>query len=748
MTRAKDISKIVTDANFGGTLDVTGDLTVDTNTLYVDSANNRVGVGTVSPSFGFEYVNSSPILQIKDSNSTGNAANPYVRMVDSADTFMGAVGFASAATGEFYVLNASANPISFYTNNTEAMRIDSSGNVGIGTSSPTASLEISGTDDANNLIVGHNNTDFAIYTDSTIGEIRLKAEDGSGSNFAKFMSFYTQPSGSAAEEQMRITSAGKVGINTTDPTGKLEINGSDNALFAMRTTGDTASQVMGTQYLNNSGAVTAQTFATGDSSSSSVFRIKAIGSIDLIGGDIGVTGAGPDLRIASDGNVGIGVSSPQELLHIKDGNIAVGNGTASNNAIIGRIGFSTDSSNSRFIGIESFRGGDAANADLRFHTFGGDGNNGERMRIDTAGNVGIGTSSPSTARLQVREDTNASDTLQVSSQLQFAGQYHDLAIGIDDFYAVGMRRQLTTSTPAYLNPRLDFFVQNHNTYLKGDRGVKMTILNDGNVGIGTSSPSSYNSSLNNLVIADAGDSGLTIVSGTSSEGSIAFADGTSGADAYRGWINYSHASNYMRMFTNGSERMRILSDGSNRTRVYIDADDPAQNSYFTVTGNNNAHVMITTSDTSTSGGAAVRFKVNAATVGQITCSASSTSYGTTSDYRLKENVTADWDATTRLKQLNPVRFNFIADADTTVDGFLAHEVQSVVPEAITGTHNEVEVWKDGEELPNGVSVGDNKLDDDGNTIPKYQGIDQSKIVPLLVKTIQELEARIVALETA
>ena len=49
MTRAKDISKIITDADFSGTLDVTGDLTVDTNTLYVDSANNRVGVGTARP---------------------------------------------------------------------------------------------------------------------------------------------------------------------------------------------------------------------------------------------------------------------------------------------------------------------------------------------------------------------------------------------------------------------------------------------------------------------------------------------------------------------------------------------------------------------------------------------------------------------------------------------------------------------------------------------------------------------------
>jgi ABC-type transport system substrate-binding protein len=135
-------------------------------------------------------------------------------------------------------------------------------------------------------------------------------------------------------------------------------------------------------------------------------------------------------------------------------------------------------------------------------------------------------------------------------------------------------------------------------------------------------------------------------------------------------------------------------------------------------------------------------------VGAIRTTGTATAYDTSSDYRLKENVTADWDATTRLKQLNPVRFNFIADADTTVDGFLAHEVQSVVPEAISGTHNEVEVWQDGEELPDGVSVGDNKLDEDGNTIPVYQGIDQSKLVPLLVKTIQELEARITTLENA
>ena len=120
----------------------------------------------------------------------------------------------------------------------------------------------------------------------------------------------------------------------------------------------------------------------------------------------------------------------------------------------------------------------------------------------------------------------------------------------------------------------------------------------------------------------------------------------------------------------------------------------------------------------------MRFQTGGSTVGYISVGTSSTSYVTSSDYRLKENVVYDWDATTRLKQLKPARFNFIADADTTVDGFLAHEAQAVVPECATGTHNEV--------------------DDEGAAV--MQGIDQSKLVPLLVKTIQELEARITALE--
>jgi hypothetical protein len=176
-------------------------------------------------------------------------------------------------------------------------------------------------------------------------------------------------------------------------------------------------------------------------------------------------------------------------------------------------------------------------------------------------------------------------------------------------------------------------------------------------------------------------------------------------------------------------------------------------------------------------------------IGGVNLSGTSTSYVTSSDYRLKTAVNYDWDATTRLKQLKPARFAWIADGDDAVpvDGFLAHEVSDIVPEAIRGTKD---AMRD-EEYEVSAATGDiytpaieAVLDEDGNevtpavaevihstdverpeelaegqqwrettaavmgtrSVPDYQGIDQSKLVPLLVKTIQELEARIAALE--
>jgi len=129
-----------------------------------------------------------------------------------------------------------------------------------------------------------------------------------------------------------------------------------------------------------------------------------------------------------------------------------------------------------------------------------------------------------------------------------------------------------------------------------------------------------------------------------------------------------------------------------------------------------------------------------------------------------------------LKKLKPARFNWIADKDNTVvDGFLAHEVSDIVPEAITGTKDDTQNIgtvkdKDDNVIDTNISEAQfaegkkETVDSDGNkkeslypsthTWEKtgsenvYQQIDQAKLVPLLVKTIQELEARITALESA
>ena len=134
-------------------------------------------------------------------------------------------------------------------------------------------------------------------------------------------------------------------------------------------------------------------------------------------------------------------------------------------------------------------------------------------------------------------------------------------------------------------------------------------------------------------------------------------------------------------------------------------------------------------------------------VGSISFNTSSTTFNTSSDYRLKENVSYDFDATSRLKKLKPARFNFIAEKDITVDGFLAHEVSDIVPEAVSGEKDAMTkevLYVEGEPIPDGKKVGDVK---EASQIDP-QGIDQAKLVPLLVKTVQELEARIKTLEDA
>ena len=182
--------------------------------------------------------------------------------------------------------------------------------------------------------------------------------------------------------------------------------------------------------------------------------------------------------------------------------------------------------------------------------------------------------------------------------------------------------------------------------------------------------------------------------------------------------NHSSNSKEIHMNTNNVQRMRIDANGF----VNIGGHTlPSSTPGMQIKGNGNL-IFCVRGDT----GEVLSFHANTSSkVGNIVANASSTTYNTSSDYRLKENVVNLSGAIDRVKQLLPKRFNFIVEPDTTVDGFLAHEAQTVVPEAITGTHNEV----------------------DDNNNPVYQGIDQSKLVPLLTAALQEAIAKIETLET-
>ena len=170
-----------------------------------------------------------------------------------------------------------------------------------------------------------------------------------------------------------------------------------------------------------------------------------------------------------------------------------------------------------------------------------------------------------------------------------------------------------------------------------------------------------------------------------------------------------------------TERMRISSGG----QLAINNDGTFRsNEKLTVKNSTDTSAMWCTSASGSINMLSMYRGSGQTFVGSVETTGSATQYASASDHRLKENVVDLTGAIDRLKTLSPRRFNFIAEPGTTLDGFIAHEV-TAVPEAVTGTHNAV--------------------DDDGN--PKYQGLDASKIVPLLTGALQEAIAKIETLET-
>jgi hypothetical protein len=240
-----------------------------------------------------------------------------------------------------------------------------------------------------------------------------------------------------------------------------------------------------------------------------------------------------------------------------------------------------------------------------------------------------------------------------------------------------------------------------------------------------------------IVVEGSGNSGIGILSGTGNNGHICFGDS---GDNDIGRLVYRHADNSMAIDCLAGEVARFMAYGLLIGRTsFVGGTGAVIQVNADIKSSGGGGLLTITASTGTAD--ACIFHNGNGEVGSITTASSATAYNTSSDYRLKENETAITDGIDRIKQLKPYRFNFKADADTNVDGFFAHEVSGIVPEAITGEKDATKTYTD----ENG--------DEQTRILP--QGIDQSKLVPLLTSALQEaitkietLEAKVTALENA
>ena len=431
-------------------------------------------------------------------------------------------------------------------------------------------------------------------------------------------------------ERLRIDSSGRLGIGTASGTRGLNVEGTGNAARA---------------FFNDSSNHKAVEFGA-DSNGSFQSTIGA--NPHLI-----YTNGTEKVRIGSDGKIGIGLDSPNCLLHIQDAAISgysSQSGTllavedtgdtsieiASGHNNTGSIFFGdTGSSNKGQVNYHHGTGGDM----MSFYT-----NGDEQLRITSDGKIGFNyAATPPSEDIMICTDGQASEAGVSLSHLSGGNRY-------------GLRLQTISGT----NAGITFSPLVNSSYNEGMRIQYSTALSSTKVGIGNVDPPYP------LTVQYAGNN-------DSNAAVSRFYQLTNNQGEDHACFLVRHAA-----ATSGQNGVGLLFQNTGGT-----------------------------------------------TVGKIDFGHSTTQYRTSSDYRLKENDVKITDGITRIKQLRPIRFNFIAEPDKTVDGFFAHEAAVAVPEAVSGTKDEV--------------------DSDNN--PIIQGLDHSKLVPLLTAALQEAVTKIEVLAT-
>jgi len=742
-----------------GEANITSDLIVDTDTLFVDASEDSVGIGLTNPS---DYTADELVISVPDGSGmtlvSGTTDAAYIEFKDSTGAIATNGGFIGYDHNTDTLTNFAQSKVSISILEAEvayftdtAFYVDKSttiddnltvdGNVGIGVTNPSDYYAT-----ANDLVVGGSSNHGITIATGTASTGALHFADGTSgaAEYAGYIAYQHSDNkmkfGINASDKLVIDSSGNVGINDTNPnTANLSIKG--------QSTGVSANYPM--------------LKLLGQNTSSDGLHITTTGSgNDYYAIKVATGGNSSAFNVTNAGNVGIGTTSPSSRLQVKDSQ------DSSFDSGIGII--RSASSQTGYINMVggAFNFNAPSGVPIRFRD-GGTTN----VTIDGSGNVGIGTDSPITAGglykgMQIKAGNGASLVLSNTSHNNY-------------IYTGGTTGELSIEASE------EFRVRTNGS-------ERMRIDSSGNVGIGTTNLTGANTILD------------LKKTGTNQGTNIRFKNdynenfyiGIAGGDTTGNGIIYNANDSDIVIYTGtgGPERMRITSGGN----VFIGNTSFASSSrvkMFEI----NPNCIATKSGTSDSTlQYHNEFHNPNGFVGSISTNGSATAFTTSSDYRLKENVVEMTGALDRVSQLKPSRFNFIADADKTVDGFLAHEVQEIVPEAITGekdamrteeyevspavyedvVHPAEEAVYETVEHP----AVEEELDDEGNIIveaveayteevlvteakeewtekvlvsekvmgtrevPDYQGIDQSKLVPLLVGAIQELKAEIESLK--
>ena len=496
-------------------------------------------------------------------------------------------------------------------------------------------------------------------------------------------------------ERMRIDSSGNLGVGDSNPSayGKFLVSGTGNLINANAT----------------SGAATFQLYEAGSGRFGIVTLDGTAGAKFTLAGN-------EKMRLDASGNLGLGVSNPDAFTSVSAQNLVLGNLTTSNGITVlssfsafGNLAFADGTGvNDQYKGLIQY--GHTLNS-MQFFT-----NNLERLRIDSSGNLGLGTSSAS-QRLHVKSATT----------------YQGIFINGNVAPSIGFGRNDTT-TPDW-KAGLSGNAGDSFSISEGAASVDRLIIKaNGDVGVGTVTPDSKMhiqdgsagtvtaSSEADLVVESSLDTAINLLSPDNKQSSLYFG---SPSDAIGCQVAWKHSVKDLVIGTavtsggeiafktgNNAERMRINSIGelfigatafSSSTRCKLFEINP--NCIALKSGASDAGLQYHQEFHNPNGFA-----------GSISTNGSATAFNTTSDYRLKEDL-QDFEGLDLVSKIPVYDYKWKADESRSY-GVMAHELEEVLPQAVSGE-------KDAEEM---------------------QSVDYSKIVPLLVKSIQELSAKLEALE--